>query len=107
FEGAAEWPGVKALVRPEYIEIGKLQEFRIPSATRTGKVKHIHFRGSEWMVEVEVGAITLITYRSLEKEVLQPGQEVQVLIHRAYMFHDADSWIMENPLKEDPMPIHI
>ena len=39
-----------------------------------GKVKHLHFRGSEWMVEVEVGDIKLITYRSLEKEVLTPGE---------------------------------
>ncbi|WP_219838678.1 sulfate/molybdate ABC transporter ATP-binding protein [Paenibacillus sp. R14(2021)] len=107
FEEAANWPGTQALIRPEYIEIGKRSEFRIASATVPGKVKHLHFRGSEWMVEVMVGDIKLITYRSLEKEVLQPGEEVSVLIHRAYLFNDSDTWIMENKLKEDPMPIHI
>lgn len=107
FEAAAAWPDTKALIRPEYIEVGRPNEFSIISATEPGRIKHIHFRGSEWMVEVEVGDVTLITYRSLEKEVLQPGQEVQVLIHRAYLFNDSDSWIMENKLKEDPMPIHI
>ena len=64
-DAAASWPGTKALIRPEYIEIGKLNEFRMLSATERGKVKHVHFRGSEWMVEVEVGEIKLITYRSL------------------------------------------
>ncbi|XEC93816.1 sulfate/molybdate ABC transporter ATP-binding protein [Paenibacillus tarimensis] len=107
FEGAAAWPGTKALIRPEYIEAGKLNEFRLMSATAAGRVRHIHFRGSEWMVEVEVGDVKLITYRSLEKEVLHPGDEISVLIHRAYLFNDNDSWIMENRLKEDPMPIHI
>ncbi|MBW7476567.1 ABC transporter ATP-binding protein [Paenibacillus oenotherae] len=107
FEEAAKWPGTQALIRPEYIEIGKLSEFRLPSATFQGVVKHLHFRGSEWMVEVQVGDIKLITYRSLEKDVLQPGDEITVLIHRAYLFNDSDTWIMENRLKEDPMPIHI
>lgn len=107
FATAAVWPGTKALIRPEYIEIGKQHEFSIPSATEKGRIKHIHFRGSEWMVEVQVGRNTLITYRSLEKEVLKPGEEVNVLVHRAYLFNDDSSWIMENQLKEDPMPVHI
>ncbi len=107
FEKAASWPGTQALIRPEYIEIGKLNDFRMPSATVPGKVKHVHFRGSEWMIEVEVGEIKLITYRSLEKDVLHPGDEVHVLIHRAYLFNDNDTLIMENKLKEDPMPVFI
>ncbi|GGD76578.1 sulfate/molybdate ABC transporter ATP-binding protein [Paenibacillus nasutitermitis] len=107
FEEASAWPGTQALIRPEYIEIGKQSEFRIASATARGTVKHVHFRGSEWMIEVEVGDIKLITYRSLEKDVLKPGDEISVLIHRAYLFNDNDTWIMENKLKEDPMPIHI
>lgn len=107
FEEAAKWPGTQALIRPEYIEIGKLNEFRLPSATFQGTVKQLHFRGSEWMVEVQVGDIKLITYRSLEKDVLHPGDEITVLIHRAYLFNDSETWIMENRLKVDPMPIHI
>ncbi|ANE46344.1 ABC transporter [Paenibacillus swuensis] len=107
FEDAGDWEGTKALIRPEYIEIGKPSEFALASATEQGKIKHIHFRGSEWKVEVEVGAYNLTTYRSLEKDVLQPGEDVQVLVHRAYLFNDEDSWIMENRLKEDPMPVHI
>lgn len=107
FEDAGSRPGTKALIRPEYIEIGKPGEIKLASATLPGKVKHLHFRGSEWMVELLVGDTKLITYRSLEKEVLHPGDQVSVLVHRAYLFNDNESWIEENKLKVDPMPIHI
>lgn len=108
FDSANAWPGTKALIRPEYVEIGSPGEFAtILSATERGHVKHIHFRGSEWLVEVEVGGVKLVTYRSLEKQVLHPGDEVHVLIHRAYLFNDSDSWVMENKLKGDPLPVHI
>ncbi|WP_336774632.1 sulfate/molybdate ABC transporter ATP-binding protein [Paenibacillus sp. MMO-58] len=107
FDAALSYPGTKALIRPEYIEIGKPGEIRLQSATVNATVKALHFRGSEWMVELLVDNVKLITYRSLEKEVLQPGEQVSVLVHRAYLFNDNDSWIMENSLKVDPMPIHI
>ncbi|WP_336788216.1 sulfate/molybdate ABC transporter ATP-binding protein [Paenibacillus sp. MMO-177] len=107
FDAALSYPGTKALIRPEYIEIGKPGEIRLQSATVNATVKALHFRGSEWMVELLVDNVKLITYRSLEKEVLQPGEQVSVLVHRAYLFNDNDSWIMENSLKVDPMPVHI
>ncbi|GLX67661.1 sulfate/molybdate ABC transporter ATP-binding protein [Paenibacillus glycanilyticus] len=107
FDAALNYEGTKALIRPEYIEIGKPGEIRLQSATVNATVKALHFRGSEWMVELLVDNVKLITYRSLEKEVLQPGEQVSVLVHRAYLFNDNDSWIMENSLKVDPMPIHI
>jgi sulfate transport system ATP-binding protein len=107
FEHAGTRENTKALIRPEYIEIGKPHEFTMASATEKGTIKHIHFRGSEWKVEIAVGPYVLTTYRSLEKEVLSLGDEVQVLVHRAYLFNDDDSWIMENSLKVDPMPVHI
>lgn len=107
FEEAAAYSGTKGLIRPEYIEIGKPGEITLASAALRGSVRHIHFRGSEWMIELGVGDTRLITYRSLEKEVLKPGDPVDILIHRAYLFNDSDSWIMENKLKVDPMPVII
>jgi len=108
FEDAASWPGTRALIRPEYVEVGQENEFILLSATERGRVSHVHFRGSEWLVEVQVGQIKLVTYRSLEKSVLKPGDEVRVLVHRAYLFNDNDNWVMENKLKqEDPLPVHI
>mgnify|MGYP001217572578 CR=1 FL=1 len=107
FEDAAVWPGTKGLIRPEYVEVGRPAEIRHLSASETGKVRHVHFRGSQWLVEVEVGTVRLITYRSLERETLQPGDEVQVLVHRAYLFNENDSWMMENPLKGEPVYVEI
>ncbi|MFD0961214.1 sulfate/molybdate ABC transporter ATP-binding protein [Paenibacillus chungangensis] len=97
----------KALIRPEYIEVGKPGEIKLASATMPARVKRLHFRGNEWMVELDAAGTTLMTYRSLEKELLVPEEEVCILVHRAYLFNDESSWIMENPLKVDPMPIHI
>ena len=54
---AASWPGTKALIRPEYVEIGKPGEFKLSSATEGRQSEAFHFRGSEWIVEVEVGEI--------------------------------------------------
>lgn len=107
FEHAVEGDHTRALIRPEYIEIGLKNEFSMLSATEKGTVKHLHFRGSEWMVEVEVQGHKLITYRSLEKTTLEIGQQIRVLVHRAYLFNDTDSWVVENRLKEDPMPVMI
>lgn len=103
FEAEVAASQAKALIRPEYIEIGSERDFNLLSATAAGVVKHVHFRGSEWLVEVEVGGNVLTTFRSLEKETLQIGQEIRVLIHRVYLYNEERSWIVENPLKRDPM----
>ena len=107
FEAAEAWNNSKALIRPEYIEVGKLGELKLQSASEEGVVKAVHFRGSEWLVEVQVKDLLLKTYRSLESPSLSPGEGVQVLVHRVYMFHDEDHWTLENSLKNDPMPIFI
>ncbi|MBE9917074.1 sulfate ABC transporter ATP-binding protein [Paenibacillus donghaensis] len=107
FEAAAVVGGISALIRPEYIEVGETHEFSMLSATEEGVVHRLHFRGSEWMVEVEVGSHKLMTYRSLEKPALEPGQQVRVLVHRAYLFNHERSWMEENRLKVDPMPVII
>ncbi|MGP0586470.1 sulfate/molybdate ABC transporter ATP-binding protein [Paenibacillus timonensis] len=107
FEEGSGGSETKALIRPEYIEVGTDHEFTLLSATAPGVVKHLHFRGSEWLVEVEVGGHTLTTFRSLEKETLKAGQEVRVLVHRAYLFDQKRSWILENPLKGNPLSVII
>ncbi|MCR8843986.1 sulfate ABC transporter ATP-binding protein [Paenibacillus sp. SC116] len=97
----------KVLIRPEYIEVGQPGELKLASASENGVVKAMHFRGSEWMIEVAVGDLLLKTYRSLESPVLQIGETVQVLIHRVYVFDGDNHSVIENSLKEDPMPIMI
>lgn len=107
FEEESGGAATKALIRPEYIEVGPEHEFALLSATSPGVVKHLHFRGSEWLVEVEVDGQTLTTFRSLEKEGLKPGQEVRVLVHRAYLYNEERNWVLENPLKRDPLSVII
>ncbi|GIO84406.1 sulfate/thiosulfate import ATP-binding protein CysA [Paenibacillus faecis] len=107
FEDEAGDAGTQALIRPEYLEVGTEHEFTLLSATEPGVVKHLHFRGSEWLVEVEVGGHVLTTFRSLEKETLKPGQQVRVLVHRAYLFNKDRSWVVENPLKGGPISVMI
>lgn len=98
---------MRILIRPEYIEVGREGEVRLASASESGRVKAVHFRGSEWMVEVQVGDLVLKTYRSLERPQLQAGEQVQVLIHRVYMFEGDESWVVENRYKTEPLPVHI
>lgn len=107
FDHEQSHPGIHALIRPEYIEVGHASEFPLLSATEKGIVKHLHFRGSQWLVEVQVGQNSLITYRSLEKETLEIGQSVHVMVHRAYLFNDQESWISENRLKQDTLSMFI
>ncbi|MBP2000539.1 sulfate transport system ATP-binding protein [Paenibacillus shirakamiensis] len=103
----AALPGTKALIRPEYIEIGSEHDFRILSATDKGIIKHLHFRGNQWLVEVEVGGHHLVTYHSLEKDNLEVGQEVRVLVHRAYLYNYEENWVAENRFKKDPLTVII
>ncbi|GAA4878213.1 hypothetical protein GCM10023310_67830 [Paenibacillus vulneris] len=103
----AELQDAKAIIRPEFVEIGFPSEISFPSASEMGTVKNIYFRGTNWQVEVEVHDQILFAYRSLELETLKPGDPVQVLIHRVYLFNDRENLTVENGLKIDPLPVHI
>jgi sulfate transport system ATP-binding protein len=100
-------PHAKALIRPEYIEIGTEKEIAALHAAQPGIVKDVVFRGSNWLVVVQVGPYTLSGYRLQEKEPLKPGDKVLVLIHRIYEFNDQQAEIRENRLKYDPNPVFI
>lgn len=97
----------KAILRPEFVEIGYASEISFPSASEIGTVKNSYFRGTNWQVEIEVNGQTLFAYRSLELETLKPGDPVHVLIHRVYIFNDLENLTVENGLKIDPLPVHI
>ena len=108
FENASSWPGTKALIRPEYVEIGKAEEFRAfirdgnrPRSPSSFSRERVAGRSRSRLI---LSWLRTVRWR---KQVLHPGEEIHVLVHRAYMFNDNDSWVMENKLKEDPMPVHI
>ncbi|GAA3401314.1 sulfate/molybdate ABC transporter ATP-binding protein [Paenibacillus hodogayensis] len=102
-----ELPGSKAIIRPEFVEVGLPGELPTPSAAESGFVRNVFFRGSSWQIDVQIGSQWVSAYRSLEKEPLQAGDRVLVLIHRLYLFNDKQSRIVENGMKTDPMPVSI
>lgn len=107
FENAASLAGAKAIIRPEFVEVGRQEEIAFPSAAEKGKVRHVFFRGAHLELDVEIGANRVSAHRSLDQVPLQPGEEVSVLIHRLYVISDESATMVENPLKVDPLPVHI
>jgi sulfate transport system ATP-binding protein len=97
----------KAIVRPEFVEVGNSHEISFPSAAEKGTIRNVFFRGTSWQVDVEVNGHRLFAYRTLDQEALHPGDEVHVLIHRIYLYNDEETLALENALKFDPMPVHI
>lgn len=106
FEATA-LPNAKAIIRPEFVEIGHRSEISCRSAAETGIVKNVFFRGTHWQIEVDVEGDRLFAYRSMELSPLNTGDQVYVLIHRLYLFNDDENIMLENSLKVDPMPVHI
>lgn len=100
--------GIKAVVRPDFVEIYKYnQEFLGALAAADGEVVDVSFKGSNLEVTVGIGEIELIGYRSLEEEEVAIGEKVKVLVHRLYLFDETETKIVENRLKQDPMPVFI
>lgn len=97
----------KAIIRPEFVEIGLPGELSTPLAAENGIVRGVFFRGNSWQIEAQIGSQTVSAYRSLEKTPLQAGDNVHVLIHRLYLFNDRQSRIVENAMKTDPLPVSI
>ncbi|UVI31755.1 ABC transporter ATP-binding protein [Paenibacillus spongiae] len=97
----------RAIIRPEFVEVGRRRELLYPSAAAKGTVRHVFFRGAHLELEVQVGENRLSAHRSLDQEPLQPGDDVHVLIHRLYLVTEQTASMVENPLKSDPLPVHI
>ncbi|WP_218092089.1 ABC transporter ATP-binding protein [Paenibacillus solanacearum] len=104
---ASALPQARAIIRPEFIEVGQEGEIPFLSAAEKGVVKNVFFRGTNWQLDVEVQGGRLFAYRSLELPALAPGDAVNVLIHRLYLFNESDHAMQENRLKTDPLPVHI
>ena len=83
-KGFDEIQGAKrAIIRPEFVKLskyGKLQQYN--SAAEEGCVEDILFRGNHLDVTVNIGGTMITGEWSLEKEPLQVGEKVHVLIYR-------------------------
>lgn len=100
--------GMETVIRPEFVEITKLDEPIISeSAAEIGTVKAIIFRGSNLEVQVIIGDLEVIGYRSLEKTPIRIGEQVHALIHRLYLLDGEKTSVVENEYKQDRMPVYI
>lgn len=98
----------KAVIRPEFINITKINELKqYMSAAEEGVIEKISFRGSYLEVKVNVKGIVLTVTRSLEDKIVKVGERVNVLIYRLYVFDDKNAHLLENPALEDNNSVFI
>lgn len=98
----------KAIIRPEFVEIGRKGEIQSELACDKGTITDISFAGSNWVVTVKIGNTEISGVYSLEKDNLNLGEEVIVLVHRLYLFNDDNKVeIIENNLKSDTTSAYI
>ena len=99
---------VKAVLRPENVNITKLDE-KVDSAASVekGVVVGKLFMGKEVEITVNVNGIEVVGTRNVEEAPIKKGEEVNVFIHRAFTYGaDEIVNIVENANKfEDWMVI--
>lgn len=87
----------KAVIRPEFVKISKSGKLdRYMSAAESGIVKDVMFRGSHMEITVDVNGVEIVAERSMEKDIVNVGENVHVLIYRLYVFDDSNTYLLEN-----------
>lgn len=66
------------------------------SAAEKGIVEDVIFSGSRLDVIININGIKVTAERSLEKDRVEVGEEVDVLIYRLYVFDDKETYLLEN-----------
>lgn len=87
---------IKAIIRPEFVRVTKIDQEIYPHASERGIVKEIFFRGNMLELRLAVGDFQFISYRSLEDDVITLGEEVSILIYRLYLYNDHQVRLVEN-----------
>ena len=93
--------GKTAIVRPEFVEAFKSDNPRFKSiidATEEGVIEKIEFRGSYQELTLRVNDVLLTANRSLERRSIAVGDKMCVLLHRVYVFDEAEAEIHKNKL---------
>ena len=85
-----------AVIRPEFVRMSRSEPPQHMSAAERGIVKDVIFRGNHLDVVVDVGGIPIVTERSLEKDPVEIGEQVYVLIYRLYIFDENQTYLVEN-----------
>ena len=87
----------RAVIRPEFIKISKSGNLnRFMSAAEEGTVTDVVFRGNRVDVTVNINGIEVTGERSLEKDMVNVGEKVRVLIYRLYIFDEHRTYLVEN-----------
>ena len=87
----------KAVIRPEFVKISKFGKLdRYMSAAETGIVEDVVFRGNRLDVTIDVHGIKITGEWSLEKDSLEIGEKVNLLIYRIYVMDDTKAYLCEN-----------
>jgi sulfate/thiosulfate transport system ATP-binding protein len=98
----------QAVIRPEFIRIAKQGELKqYLSAAEEGIVESVSFRGNNLEVKVRVKGQSFTATRSLEKEEVEVGEKVNILVYRLYAFDDNRTYLLENKAMEDRNPVFI
>lgn len=99
---------VHVLIRPEWVEVRPENTSYLASAGQMGTVKHTHFRGDSWFLEIElVNQTKLFAYQAINQKAYAPGDKVNLLIHQLSVFTPNETRALENIAKIDPMPVFI
>jgi sulfate transport system ATP-binding protein len=108
FHGFEPVPGFgRAVLRPEFIRVTKLQKETYPHASQRGIVEEILFRGSTLELRMQSGGQKLTAYYPLDSEALEVGEEVSVLIFRLYLCNEHTVRKVENRSVQSEMGFYI
>lgn len=87
----------KAVIRPEFVKVtkyGTTDQYEV--AKEDGIVEDIIFKGNHLDILVNVNGIRIVAERALEKEAMEIGEKVKVLIYRLYIFDEDKTYLTEN-----------
>lgn len=105
FKGfAAVPPDCHAVVRPEFCEVfksGSVKFGHLEDAAERGVITNIAFRGSSYLLICRVNGQELNVNRSLERRPVAVGEEIFLLLYRAYVTTPDGVKIYENQLLKD------
>ena len=88
-----------AIIRPEFVEAFKSDNPHFAdllSFSEEGVIKDILFRGNSLELKIDVGGITVSTFRSLERRPVEIGEKMNVIIYRLFAFDKEKSYLLEN-----------
>lgn len=103
-----EDPAAKAVIRPEFVKVTKRgEQLQFPNSVEEGVVEKLSFRGSYIELQINVKGFLLTASRSLEENSVSPGEKVDVLIYRLFVYSLNKASVTENMAIQDKAPIYI